>query len=258
MLDVMTAWFTPIKTSHWIEGGALILFLSIAALAFWMMSRAQEFEREAAGTLGLNLTIFIAVYLAFLVISRSFFDATIPFDDRLLSPVYVSALAVIGLVLSILLSLRNIRWMTVPAILAIAFWATSYAWIERQDTVRKMKTEGIGFSSKEWQESSLMTWIDNLPAGTTIYSNEALAIQLLIDRPAYQTPMKYDDVIERIRRDYPEQLEKMQTDLRKPDSYLIFIDPLKGIDPSYINPSYIEGLQEAFATDDGIVFESVE
>ena len=49
---------------------------------------------------------------------------------------------------------------------------------------------GLGYASKSWHDTELITLIDSLPQGIPIYSNAPDAISVLTKRPAYMLPAK--------------------------------------------------------------------
>jgi hypothetical protein len=193
-LDVVTAWVTPWKPSHWLEAAGLAVLMVALTAVLWRAVQSQTRSRVVAAKFGLLWLAFAALYPLFLGISRSFFDAKIPIDIRMLAPLYV-ALVVAGSV-TVGVGFPRLRrpWPEafIAALLVIGLGPRMVA--HSAAALDHLRQDGVGFTNRAWQASPSLEWVRQLPAEATLFSNKALVIQLLEGLAAFQPPEKNDEV----------------------------------------------------------------
>ena len=117
-----------------------------------------------------------------------------------------------------------------------------------------LRTEGVGFTDRAWQASSSIDWLRRLPPDATVYSNKAHVIQLLLERAAFQLPERYDEVKALPRSDFEQGLAVMRSDLQRPDSYLLYLDPDNPAASRKAADQFTVGLVPILIMSDGVVF----
>lgn len=158
----------------------------------WREWRAQTTASESllAPPLLRLVATFVLLYLGFMAVSISFFDATIPLDQRLLSPVFATAVVfAVG---------TGVRWSAALGGSAIARGAVTLGCLifaavygnAAAHWVRRAHANGLGYADKGWQESAVLRDVKALPAGVLIYTNGDDAVTLVTDRLTLELPRK--------------------------------------------------------------------
>ncbi len=113
---------------------SLVSLLLLPALLAWLVWRAWPGPAPAASTPALTwlLAMHVPVYLGFLVVSLTLFDASTPLNARILSPVYLALLGLFAAGLSWVwswLGQRRTKWRwAVAAVVLLAACVQSDRW----------------------------------------------------------------------------------------------------------------------------------
>lgn len=169
----------PSALQFWLAPGlpivAAILILAVVLLA---ISRAPKALVQPTGLL-------VLMHLTVIVLSRVVVDQRIPFDERMLMPVFVL------LTVPIAVAVTSVRWRNVALSVAVA-WIT-FAGAEDLQGVKSLQTNGSFYSSAAWITSDLMYWVDNRSSEYQLYSNEPGIMYFLASRHAKTLPLKSHD-----------------------------------------------------------------
>jgi hypothetical protein len=221
-IATVVGWVSPFRLT---APGTIIILLGFAALLGMLLYRSWTRRRSAPDPVFVfsgAAILFALLYLASLAFSVTFFDASTPFDDRILSPLFVVFLLLV--VLATHQTLAGHRaWTALAAVLFVVLAVVQAPGTWRQLTT--LREEGIGFTSRAWQESETIAWLDSLPRGATIYSNEKSAINFLTSLRTYAIPEKTDPVKAEVRDYYEEAMQTMRDRLSAADAYLIVFHP---------------------------------
>jgi hypothetical protein len=228
-LDTVWGWISPgqglgrgpasivahVVGLRWI---ALVTVVAGSAVA------ARRWRRWRAGKKGTEpllappllrlLVTFTLLYLGFMVVSISFFDATIPLDQRLLSPVFPAAV-----ILAVGAGSRLVEAFRGSAvargvigfgclILGAVYADAAVHW------VRQAHAKGLGYADKGWQRSDVLREVRALPAGVLIYTNGDDAVVLVTDRLALELPRKIRLNTGQPNPSYEAELAAMEDHLR--------------------------------------------
>ena len=253
-LDIVAGWLTSARTSHWIEGLLLAALLVAGAWIAWRYTRSDSAVERRAGGLDMILMVYILVYIPMLALSRTYFDAKIPIDDRMLSPWYASLALMAAVVAGVSLRGLRWRWWIVPVVLAFLAGPGRHMVDGSRRVLGRLEGEGVGYASRAWGVSPSLGWVRDLSPDALLYSNKALVIQLLLGRAAYQPPERYDEVKAQFREDFLENLGRMYADLERPNSYLLMFDPVRPIEPADIEDEFTVGLVLIETLSDGVVY----
>jgi uncharacterized membrane protein len=189
VLFTLSGWLLPYRLSGVISGlFSLVVVLGLLIFNIILGRKAKlngsQSTRQNPAKFLCFLGIFITVYGLVLTVSISFFDAFIPLDGRILSPVYVSGLVLILCTGHRLLrSMRERRSIKVACIILCIAFAAFYlrrgaAWI------LDAHADGRGYASKAWQHSEIMERIRVLPPGTPIFTNARDAVYIVTSKHA--------------------------------------------------------------------------
>jgi hypothetical protein len=145
---------------------------------------------DAAGA-GLRRALlwFLPIYVGFILVSISFFDAHVPLDRRILSPVHVGLIVlVVAAVAAGALSpgARRIG-VFVIALMVAAHGLRAAQWAHGAPQSRQ-----LGYSSRDWRTSPTLAAAAALPDDLTIFTNGVDALYLRADRFARPLPKVTD------------------------------------------------------------------
>ncbi len=194
----------------------LVAALLIAASIMWFLRseaiRKSQYVPSYTRSRILLFPIFIVIYFVFFIIARSFFDAALPLNYRLLSPVFVAVLmfvAWLGYQLFFALASSPFRQVifTLLCVTFLAYYAVRGAnWAINAHH----SGNGLNYSSRAWRDSLIIQEVSSLPSETVVYSNGWEAIYLLTGRIVYRLPTKMEGgYTGRINERYITQLESM-------------------------------------------------
>lgn len=213
----------------------LVLPLLLSWLLWqWKHWGPQRFS-EKTPFLAILLTLHIPIYLGFLTVSLTLFDASTPLDDRILSIIYLPEIVLLVSGLSWLW--RRFRAWRYPigrwAILLFTASLMLTSVLDGIAAVNQLSRQGLGFSHQVWRQSPAVPAIRSLPF-STLYSNKPGAVYLLTGRNAYVTPTPLDPVTDQERPNYLENLNEMQERVRRGEAALILFGLHQSQDPEEI------------------------
>ena len=178
---------------------AVLGFLLVSARRGRAMMKAEHAIEPAATTApatapgaGMRRAIvwFLPIYIGFVLVSVSFFDAHVPLDRRILSPVHVALIVLVAVAVatSPAWSARTRRTGVIIIALLIAFHGVrAVQWAAAAPTSRH-----LGYANREWRSSPTMAAVEKLPNDLTIFSNGVDAIYLRANRFARPLPKVND------------------------------------------------------------------
>ena len=218
----VVGWVSPYRLT---APGTFLILLGIAVLLglfLYRLWRMRKTECDPITSFSGVVLIFALLYLASSAFSATFFDASTPFDDRILSPLYVTFLILFVLAIHQIHS-EHRGWIALAMVLLVVL--VNIQAPEVWDQFTRLREDGIGFTSQGWRESEIVAWVSSLPQGTTIYSNEKSALNFLTPQRVYAIPEKIDPVKAEVRDYYEESMQTMRERLSAPHAYLIVFHP---------------------------------
>src|SRR5260221_3451848 len=186
----------------------------------WGKFALQMFTKATKAVSSLSLPtlgiLFILAYIGFLIVSISFFDASIPVDERILAPAYVLALLVVLPFLPYALEQRkSIAWAS-AIILSVIL--TSYL-------VNDIRTfpdwNARGYAAPKWQLTALFDRIREIPNDVAIYTDDSKVIYFFAGRPVNDLPRKINRVTSQPNLNYATERSEMRTKLSNGQAALI-------------------------------------
>ncbi len=205
-------------------------------------------------------TLYLFVYLAAIVFSLLFFDASTPFRDRILAPIFISLLTVFVVLGAWFFrkatlvdpgpSARRTVLQGLVIILALSVASVSLADVAR--TVTRLQNDPLGYASARWRNSKTVAAIKALPADTIIYSNSPTGTYILADRPAYIMPTPIDPVDNQPRGSFDEDVAQLRADLLAGKAVLVVFRP--GLENPALLALLTDGIPLYFKAGDGQIF----
>jgi hypothetical protein len=185
-LSTVVAWLVPLTSDDTLPGRQWLAFVLFLVLAYATIRGAARAPRPvAAGTI-LAAFLLAAAYLVVLVGSRWFADPGIPFDERLLIPLFL--LVVIAAAIASPSwwhgASRTARW--IGAILLAAWVAASFRGTE--DDVSWALENGQDFAQEQWAQSPVLAWARANAPRQPLYTNWPPAVLFHLHRAARELP----------------------------------------------------------------------
>jgi hypothetical protein len=228
-LSTISSWLVPIRIPPPFK---LILFL-LLVLAFVLVNGLMKNEEKKLNTrdvlsakLSALLNLFMLIYSIFLIISISFFDAHMPLDQRILSPLYPAVVIVmVARMNRLLFSSKDCRTLSRFMILICVGFLVLYT-IRSYHAFVPLYENGIGFNNKHWHESEMIREIKNIPLETPIYTNAPDLVYIMNGRCTCWIPRIMDLQNARIDPNYLSGLKLMVKTMNKHDGLLVYFSPL--------------------------------
>ncbi len=227
-LGTIARWLAPGVNSEAARTmAAVAVFVAMLALAARTV-RAARMGIAPACELRLYRASAIVLYsyLFVLVASRLLADPGIPFDDRMLAPVFLLAALRIGVATTAFwrASIVNHRGIVLLTIGITASWIWGSEDVSAAQ-VNDYRADGGDLAGHEWTASPLVAWAAHAPGNVGLYSNWPSAVWLTTARATYALPADLDPATvnefrEKIEREHGALLSfKLRAeDVAPPDS----------------------------------------
>lgn len=191
-----------------------VSFLSLAILIWVAYKGFKKFiqpNAEIPEALSLTNGLYIFGYLASIISSMMLFDASTKFKLRINSPVYVSLLILLIWLGFWLWQKRSIILRGLVISFTVSLFVLSIN--ETRVIVTQLHKGGQGYASFQWYDSEAMDFLDDLPDGTRIYTNQPGPVYLYTNRPSYVLPDLIDPVTGLPREGFEEGAKTLQADV---------------------------------------------
>ena len=184
--------FTPGLATVLVAAGVLAAIITLLVHAARAALRGEASAGEVRVVRGVELMAI--AYGMVLVASRLLADPGIPFDARLLAPLFLLASIAIGVLV--------VSWCRAAAaaghvraliltIGIIASWIAGAAQVSGA-LLDEVRADGADMASAEWRLSPLVDWATHADARTRLYSNWPAAIWFHTGRAALELPTELD------------------------------------------------------------------
>ncbi|HET7565902.1 MAG TPA: hypothetical protein VFJ96_12960 [Gemmatimonadaceae bacterium] len=192
----IAAWLAPSLDAGLAR--TLIALVVLALLITLVVLAARRLAQHAAAAAPdialpphrlLAATLLLAgVYVTVVVLSRGFADGAIPFDNRILSPLFL--LLEISAVVSLAVWWRAPRAQALRVVAAAAllvWWGASLA--TSWNDVSYAMENGSDYGEARWRSSPLVAWTRTDGARCAIFTNQPAAIYFQAHRLPHGTPL---------------------------------------------------------------------
>ncbi len=235
---------------------SIIFALIVLVLLIWVVAKAikklSNPSFETPEVLPFISTLYIFGYLASILSSMTWFDASTKFQLRILAPVYVNLL-----IMAVYFGWR--LWQSATSSSRFTFYALRTTFfifliysfttsaLNYYNTFTQLRKGGQGYASFQWFDSEAMDFLSQLPEGTRIYSNQVPPVYLYTGRPGYVLPDLVDPVTGLPRGNTDEGIAMLQADVLSGDAALALFDfNTQDEDVQSIHLSLADGLYLAF------------
>jgi hypothetical protein len=170
--------------------GFITLLVREARVAMLDESRASERRLLRA------IAIIAPCYAFTLGASRLLADPGIPFDDRMLSPLFMLAAIAIAVTLANWWRASARAGRRAAALFSLgitASWIAGAAQVSVQ-LVHEFRADGADMAATDWRLSPVVDWAARAGPGTRLYSNWPAAIWFHTGRAAFELPAELDSL----------------------------------------------------------------
>jgi 4-amino-4-deoxy-L-arabinose transferase-like glycosyltransferase len=237
-----------------------VLVFTFICTSFIIIYNKHTTERSTSSpsfVLTFLSVIFPLLYLIFLFVSKSSFDADIPLDNRLLYPVFVFILlAVVSLSRSTGLFLQR-QYLT-RAFTTILIVITVLTCVRGGLAALDYRT-GLYFTSPEYRDSETIASVKKLPDSLMIYSNGAAAITFLTGKVAASIPFKINPSTKKENPHYKDELKSLGQQCRENKAIIVYLYlGRKWFLPSQEELAATCDLQDVYRLADGAVYRGLK
>ena len=244
----------------------VVLLVSVLGLAVWailatmreLQCKDQKLAEESS-----RLTWITALqalsYLAVLLLSLMFFDASPIFEDRILLlfevPLIVLAMAGLGWLWK-----REVNWLRLGVVLVSAALLLSLS-EDSLDAVKELRKDGQGFANSAVQESQVIAAAAALPDDVMLYSNRVTALYIVADKPAYVLPSPTNPATQGPREGYAEDVAMIREKVLAGEGAIVFLN-YSGLFDEPQDAAWVKDLTEGIPLygeyDDGAIFGAIK
>jgi 4-amino-4-deoxy-L-arabinose transferase-like glycosyltransferase len=182
----VVAWLVPLMSDQTLPGRAWIALAMIVAIAWFVRRGAPLARHSPSGTL-LGAAAMLAVcYVAVLLASRLLADPFIPFDNRMLAPLFVLVAVIVAVAMSA-------WWRDSRVSLRVACVVGLLAWLGASltvttDEITWVVENGQDLDQQQWRTSPLLAWARSNAPHRPLYSNWAPAVYFHLHRSSHEIP----------------------------------------------------------------------
>jgi hypothetical protein len=206
------------------NGLFFVLLAGLAAGIVWgsvQLRHKTMTGQDGSFRLILILAIQAVLFLATLVFTLTFLDASPIFEPRIIMPFLICVFLLIFALLAWLW--RRKLWLT-RAVTVVLILALAASFVEdTKGFVHDLHLAGQGYASSSWVNSDTMQAVRALP-NVLIYSNKIMAISLLTDRAAYILPSPTNPATVTYRTDYLTEVDKVRQRVLAKKAVMVIFD----------------------------------
>jgi len=213
LFRTVSLWFIPTLVYKYVRFvilmGLLVLVFGILVSALRDRRRAVDQSLRSTALLAGTCFVCTGVYLSYLFVTISFFDASTPLDTRLLSPMH--AVAALLLVSSLALSREMFgrKSLLYRALLGICLWVVVLNAARFVGAIRHIRANGVGFQTADWRDDAIMTYVRDLPDNAALYTDDPARIYYATGRSPYVLPAKFSIGTNLANREFDSQMKSL-------------------------------------------------
>jgi len=182
-------------------------------------------------------------YTGMICLSRVFADPGIPFDERILIPLFLLATVAAAIAMRAWWPAASLPLRVVSIVVVLA-WLVASASASYDEAAAALDT-GVDFAADEWKLSPLVTWARDSAAQRPIYTNWPPVILFHVGRGSHELPSPRQTDVLRAFADTLRVRHGVAVVWNQPNPDFIGPDALR----------HTPGLRQVAQFDDGTIFE---
>ena len=169
--------------------------------------------------------IYIMTYLLFILFSKSFYDAYIPFNNRIMAPLFMPFIIILFYTIYRIMSYYNYMVFLRFILYAFCILLGALYLVEGTKWAINAQKDGMGYSSNLWKNSEILNYIKMMPS-KRIYSNACDAIYIITGKKCYRLPPKYNRTSLELNERYLGEIADIKAQLQNDSAVLCWLDNL--------------------------------
>jgi hypothetical protein len=207
-------WLVPGASPSRARVGLAIAVLGALVFLVARGGRRARVALPAAFRLLAGAGIVAASYVALVTFSRLFADAAIPFDNRIVSPLFLVATLAVATAIGVQWGTMRLRLRT-AVVVAAGLWCVASARVTLRE-LRDLRLDGWGYASAKWIGSDLRKWLLTNGAHYELFSDNSPSLYSLTHRSSRSLPESID----------PQTMRRLAEILRdRPSAVIAFQEP---------------------------------
>jgi hypothetical protein len=172
------------------------------------------------------LTLYSVIYILFLIVSISLFDASTPLDYRMLAPVLLIFLIII----------ISLSWSLSKALDKKIIWQIFLSFfifltiLNGPRTVLRavyIHNHGLGYNSREWRNSKIIAYLGDFMDNRKIYSNDRLSLWFFLKKDSSLIPRKISPDTLLINHTFEDNLDRMFKECRDGEAIIVYFNKIE-------------------------------
>jgi len=259
-------WLFPdefVTVHDWSTSLGILLIIIISAITIWVLVNGRKIwrrELHLAQNPVLVLGLHGIIYLGVLILTLTVLDSSPVFEDRILSPFFISVLFICLYMLSWLWGCptRAAKLAAFPLYLILFFSLGT----DSLGALDQLHQDGQGYINYSWRISPTIAAVSELP-DIVLYSNKPNALYILANKPAFILTSPNNPATGQIRPNYQENMARIKQRVLDKEAVLVVFDYHYFVeDPD--NPDFLwildltKGLNQIGDYNDGVIFGYIE
>jgi hypothetical protein len=252
-VGTVAGWFTP---RGWPLGWheAALAALVVASIAGWGIVRREPALSSPPSSRLLAIVLALAgAHLAVVLVSRAFFDADVPLDDRILLPEFLALVFLAAHGFAALGRRQGRARLVRGAALAAAIALAVLHGVRTSIFLRNVRAEGLGYASSRWRESETIAWLRRNPPSGPVFTNYPDALAFQTGQAALWLPWKSDPNAALETSDYGRELARLDEPLRREGGIIVWFREPRRLLPDRAELESALGVRPIAELSDGVV-----
>ena len=216
-IQIISDWFFVPLENYSLSG----IFLFIVFFVMWFFSTKIKYYNNFPEILFVN----IFSYIIFIAISKIIFDAAMPFDRRILAPLYVLLFLAIITTSYRYVSRKN-RYMNIGVLLLLTLCIISFFQIKVYQKYVHFASNGLDFAHKTWVESDIIRWVKSEKNKSIIYTNGPEPLQIYTSVESKMIPRHTDTGTRKRNEKIVQEINQMVSELIENNGYIIYFSTI--------------------------------
>lgn len=263
---VFSTWIVPagnallVSARLWIIAGLALFLASGVLFAYRRASRAAQLRvlLDRIHPLFYIVALFLVLYPLAHLTAKTFFSPSITLHDRALSPVFVVGLVVFICAAAFVFSQTHpaSKWLRV-GVAVVALAVLFYNGNAARSYVERSHVQGLGYNSRDWQDSPIIARVRALPDDVLIYSNGSDAVYFMTGHKAFRLPDKVDKMNQVVNQTYLDDMAQVGKKLVDGHTMIVYIDryPDRWFQPNEDDLRSVLPLRVVARESDGVILQ---
>jgi hypothetical protein len=248
----------PFSGQPLVKGVLLFLCCGVVLRAIVLALRDRVRSEPPAkmnAAVGLLSGLFVITYLLFLIAYDSLADPAVELSSRVFVPV-----PVFGIILAVSLMHRltraGERLKLTLGFLALLLILVSVNFVHTASFAAERRSDGRGFTSREWTDSATIHYLTSLPESRPLFSNAVDATHFLSGKTALRLPAKVDPTNGKQNAEFEREMNTLRNELIENRAVVVYFDKVtwRWYLPTRDELEHVYALPVLVRLDDGVIF----